>query len=482
MACAPWNPVGCAESLAKTAAGDAFSSIAHDFGNAADSAVNWLWAQTTDATAVRLDGTGFQLDLGIVATIAVTVAVGLFVIQVMVSTVRRDPGGLGRAVKGLVVAFIGAGIAIGATNVLLAAVDALSAGVVQAATGQSLPQLGHAILAGSTISQASSNPAAIIIFAMAALVAVAFVWAALTVRKVLIVISAVFAPLAFAGSLADITASWVRRWIEVTVALIVSKLILVIIFVVGLDMLVKGVGQTGSGTTQRATQAVSGLLVLAVAGFAPWLALKLVHWSGDQFHQIHGLASTSAAGAHKAVQAPQKAMPWVTGGAGALAGAGAGATRAAGPATAGGMAGAARTNGATGTTGAAATNGAAAATNGAAASAGAARGAGEDTAAARPGEAAPARAVPSTTSSAADAASSPSSGPGGWRGGPSQGAAATFDGRVAPASVAVSTWPSPTAPASPALVSDEEVRSPAAPKPSPAPPWPTPTANRERTE
>jgi hypothetical protein len=321
MACAPWNPIGCAASLAKTAAGDAFSSIAHDFGHMADAAVNWLWAQTNDATAVRLGGTGFHVDLGIVATIAVTVAVGLFVIQVMASALRRDPGGLGRAAKGLVVAFVGAGIAIAATNVLLAAVDALSAGVVQAATGQSLPQVGRAILTGAAISQATSNPAGIIIFAMAALIAVAIVWAALTVRKVLIVISAVFAPLAFAGSLADITASWVRRWIEVTVALIVSKLILVIIFVIGLDMLVEGVGQAGSGGTQRATQAVSGLLVLAVAGFAPWLALKLVHWSGDQFHQIHGLALASAGGAYKAVQAPQKAMPWVTGGrAGALAG------------------------------------------------------------------------------------------------------------------------------------------------------------------
>jgi hypothetical protein len=335
MACALWNPVGCASEVAKSAAGDAFSSIAHDFGHMADSAVNWLWEQTTDATAVHVGGTGFSLDLGIVATIAATVAVGLFVIQVVTSTIRRDPGGLGRAAKGLVVAFIGAGVAIGTTNLLLAAVDSLSAGVVQAATGQSLPEVGHAILAGSTLAAATSNPAGIIIFSMAALIAVAIVWAALTVRKVLIVISAVFAPLAFAGSLADITSSWVRRWIEVTVALIVSKLILVIIFVVGLDMLVKGVGQSGSGRAQSATQAVSGVLVLALAGFAPWLALKLVHWSGDHFHQIHGLASTSAAGANKAVQAPQKAMPWVTS-AGAGAGAGAlGAATAAGAASRG---------------------------------------------------------------------------------------------------------------------------------------------------
>ena len=60
MACAPWNPIGCVSDMAKSAAGDAFSSIAHDFGHMADSAVNWLWAQTSDATAVHLGGAGFR--------------------------------------------------------------------------------------------------------------------------------------------------------------------------------------------------------------------------------------------------------------------------------------------------------------------------------------------------------------------------------------------------------------------------------------
>jgi hypothetical protein len=449
MACAPWNPVGCAAALAKTAAGDAFSSIAHDFGHMADSAVNWLWAQTDDATALHLDGAGFHLDVGIVATIAASVAVGLFVIQVMASTIRRDPGGLGRAARGLVVAFIGAGVAIGATNVLLAAVDALSAGVVQAATGRSLPELGQAILTGSSISQASSNPAAIIIFAMAVLVAVAFVWAALTVRKILIVLSAVFAPLAFAGSLADITASWVRRWIEVTVALIVSKLILVIIFVVGLDMLVKGVGQAGSGGTQRATQAVSGLLVLAVAGFAPWLALKLVHWSGDQFHQIHGLASASAAGAHKAVQAPQKAMPWVTGGgagAGALAGAGIGAGAGTGATRAISMGGGAAP-GATGGQGGA---GRAGADNG---------------------------------SSGTVALTSPAgNGSAGSQHGP-EAAPAPVNGRARPADTNGAAPTSTTVPAPQSQPPAQTGKAPASGvKPSPAPPWAAQTAPREGRE
>jgi hypothetical protein len=339
LTCTPWNPTGCASDIAKSVAGDAFSSIAHDFGNFANSAVNWVWAQTSNATGVHLGGAGFTLDIGIVATIAVTVALGLFVIQLMTAALRRDPAGLGRALKGLVVAFIGGGIAIAVTNVLLVAVDDLCAGVVQAATGGSITHLGQSILAGGSITTVTANPAGIILISLAALIAVTMVWAALMVRKVLIVVTAVFAPIAFAGSLADITTSWVRRWIELTVALIVSKLILVLIFVIGLGMLVNGVGQNGHGGPQTATQTISGLLVLVLAGFAPWLAIKLVHWSGEHFQQLHAMAGTAGAGAQKVMSAPQKARPLAmavaggppgTGGA-AAAGAASGASGQTGP-------------------------------------------------------------------------------------------------------------------------------------------------------
>ena len=61
MGCVPWNPIGCASDVAKAAASDAFSSIAHDFGQMAGSAVNWLWGQTSDATAVHLGGAGWEI-------------------------------------------------------------------------------------------------------------------------------------------------------------------------------------------------------------------------------------------------------------------------------------------------------------------------------------------------------------------------------------------------------------------------------------
>lgn len=317
--CSFLDPLSCFGDAASSVAGDAFDGIARDFARAADATINWLWGELSSATAVHLGGPGFGLDLAIVGTITATVAVGLFVIQVVTSSLRRDPSGLARAGKGLLVAFIAGGLAIGVTNEALAAVDALSAGVVRLAMGTSLSGMGARLL-GTGALLTVQNPAGMVLLSIAAIAAVVIVWFALMVRKVLIVVSAVFAPLAFAGSLADITVSWTRKWIEVMVALVFSKLILVMVFVVGWGVLEGGVGQAGNGLGQSLTQTVSGLLLLGVAGLSPWMALKLVHFSGEQFHALHGLAGSATAGAGVALSAPQKAAAWGSSAAGLASG------------------------------------------------------------------------------------------------------------------------------------------------------------------
>jgi type IV secretion system protein TrbL len=332
MTCSILHPLTCLNSAAKSAAGDAFDSIAKDFAQAAGSSINWLWAQMSESTAVHLGGAGFSLDLAIVGAITGVVAVGLFMIQVIASTLRRDTAGFGRAFKGLVVAFLAGGIAIAVTNVLLDAVDSLSEGVVQVAMGTNINQMGGKILGGGAILNVS-NPAAMMLLSVAAIAAVVVVWFALMVRKVLIVVSAVFAPLAFAGSLADITVNWTRKWIETMVALVVSKLVLVVIFVVGWGVLDHGIGRSGHGGAQTVTQTASGLLILGVAGLSPWMALKMVHFSGDQFHHLHGLAGAATGGARVAATAPQKAAAWKSTATGLAGGAG---RAAAGGAAAGG--------------------------------------------------------------------------------------------------------------------------------------------------
>ena len=320
MACTWYNPLSygsCAGSAAESAVEGAFASMAQSFGDAAESATSWLWGQLSAATAVQLGGAGFETVFGVVATIAGTVAVGLFVFQVAQSALRRDPGGLGRAVKGLLVAFLAGGVAVGVVNLLLAATDALCNGVTEVALGTDVTGLGQLVLGSAATATlagmvtGTGGAAGVLLLALAILAAVVVVYVALVVRKVLIVITAVFAPLAFAGSLADITVGWVRRWVEVTVALVVSKLVLVLIFVVGYFMLVQGVGQAGSGVSQQVTQVVAGAIVLALAGFAPWLALRVVHFTGDHAQQLHAMASASVGGAVAAGRMAQRAAPLV---------------------------------------------------------------------------------------------------------------------------------------------------------------------------
>ena len=315
-----FNPASwgdCVGQVAGKAAGDAFHQIAQDFGHTAEHVTGWLWGQISGATALQIGGPAWSTPWEITATLAGIVGLGLLVIQVAASALRQDFRGIGRAARGVVVAFVGAAFALTVLEALLVATDQLTAGVMQLGLGTTNWQQAGTMLFGASALAALSD-AALLVVALAMIGATVIVWLALMVRKLLLIITAVFAPLAFAGALAEITSSWVRRWIEMTVALVFSKLLLVIIFVVGLDVMDSGLGQSGTGATQTVTQIATGLLILCVAGFAPWLALKMVHFAGESFHQIHVHGQAAVSGAQAAVAAPKKlqnvGQRWPSGG------------------------------------------------------------------------------------------------------------------------------------------------------------------------
>jgi len=347
MSCDAANPLSygsCISSIvgsaAKSVAGDAFDAIAKDFAHAAGDVASWLWSTLSAATAVSLGGPGFDHLIDVVAGIALLIAMALFLVQIITSTLRRDHRGLSQAGSGLVVALLGTAAAIAVVDILLKATDALSSGVVSAITGKSLSALGKAVMAAGAVS-ALTNPALMLVGALAVVAAVILIWLALMVRKLLVIVTAVFAPVAFSGATATITRGWVRKWIEGMAALIFSKLILVIILVTGWAVLMQGVGQAGTSTGQILTQVMSGVLILAVAGFAPWMALKLVHFVGEHAEGLHRQGTMAMAGGQQAVGAAQKygtklTTLAATGGVAAGAGAGAGAAGRAAAGSAGG--------------------------------------------------------------------------------------------------------------------------------------------------
>jgi hypothetical protein len=294
---------------AKSVGNDIFGSIADYFAGVANAAVTWLWGQLNTATSIDLTTPGLKADLLATGSIAALLTFGLFLVQAIASVLRQEPGGLGRGVRGLAVSFIGAAFAIAATQVLLAAVDGLCNGVVRFALGTDVKGMGAKLISAATLSSIG-NPAGLLLLSLVLIAAVVVVWVALMIRKMLIIISAVFAPVAFSGAASDVSRSWVRKWIEFTVALVFSKLILVIIFMIGLSVL-NGAGTSGASsgkgsTTASLTSLVIGALTLLLAGFAPWIAIKMVHFVGDSFHGVHGQAVAATTGGRAAVAAPQK--------------------------------------------------------------------------------------------------------------------------------------------------------------------------------
>lgn len=299
--CLPVNAAEAAVTANKFT--DPFSTIAGFFSSAANNATTWLWAQINDATTLDLRSPQLLREMTITASIAATLCVGLLLIQLITATLRGHPVLLKRAFTGLLISFLGSAFAIATTRLLLGAVDALSNGVIQFTLGANLDGLGvkfaFANLAGLT------NPAVVILVSLAVLASVVVVWGAMMIRKLMILLSAVLAPLAFAGATADFTRGWVRKWIEFTAAMIASKLLLVIILSLGVSIL-NGAGQSGTGQGQTATQLIGGSLILLLGGLSPWAAIRMFHFAGDSLYAAHSVARQSGAGAQSIISGPQK--------------------------------------------------------------------------------------------------------------------------------------------------------------------------------
>ncbi len=318
-----------AQALSLTTGGiadSAFSHVAGYFGLAATKATEWLWQEIDQATTLDLNSPQLLKELGATGAVAAVLCLGLFVLQVITSALRREPAGLSRAVVGLFTAFVGSALALATTRLLLGAVDQLSAGVVHFTMGTNVAGLGAALSFAALNSQ--QNPAAVLLLAFAVLTAVVVVWAAMMIRKLMIVIAAVMAPLAFSGATADFARGWVRKWIEFIVAMVVSKLLLVIVLSIGVAML-QGAGQSGNGVGQSTTQMAASALVLMLGGFSPFVAIRMFHFTGDTLHAAHATAAQATAGGRAAIRAPQKVAALHAQGRMLLPGAGAAAAAAA---------------------------------------------------------------------------------------------------------------------------------------------------------
>ncbi|GAB3769905.1 hypothetical protein FB382_001501 [Nocardioides ginsengisegetis] len=262
-----------------------FDWLAEGMGNAARWMFESVWQVFDSTTMVDITSGDFTSVYNILFGVAVFVMVGFFVLQVIGGMVRREPAALNRAALGLAKSILGSFVALTLLTAALQVTDQLCVGIVHAA-GTNMEQMGGRIslmAAGLTdLNVAAPGAGAIITIFISGLAigAAVLVWISLLVRKALLLIAIVFAPIALAGSSWDHTRAWVSRWASFVIALILSKVVVVVIFLLATAQ----VSAPIDADLQSVSQPITGVVLMLIAGFAPYLAYKAISFMGFDTH------------------------------------------------------------------------------------------------------------------------------------------------------------------------------------------------------
>ena len=265
-----------------------FDWLAQAMGAAAGWLFEAVWSVFDTTTLVDVTKPGYIAVYNLLFGIAVFVMLIFFCLQLITGLIRRDPTALTRAALGLAKSVLGSFVVITLTTLLLEVVDQLCIGIVQAA-GETTESMGDkiALLAAGLvgINIAAPGVGAIITIFMAglAITAAAIVWLSLLVRKALLLVAVAFAPLAFSGASWDASRGWIGKWAMFVVALICSKLVLVVMFLVAITQ----VSAPIDADLASVSDPIAGIVLMAMAAFAPYLTYKFIAFVGfDMYHAI----------------------------------------------------------------------------------------------------------------------------------------------------------------------------------------------------
>ncbi|MFD5320040.1 ATP-binding protein [Streptomyces sp. NPDC127098] len=288
--------------------------IATSMGDMAVSAAD-LAASAVDATtAVDLDARWFRDNYELLLPIGLVTTVGAFCLHLVYAAWRHDGSAMRRALTGTISGILFAFVVIPLTMLALGIVDALSAGLFEAA-GTSLSDTVRRV-----VDVALLGPMFDLGWALATLMAIGLAvgafafWGVMILRKVGILVMVSLAVFAGAGGGWDTARRWRRGWIEITATLVISKLLMTVIFLLGVAAMGESDPQ-GDGLTAL-SDAVAGMVVMALVLVSPFATYRFVRWAGDGGGEdIHrsGTAGVSAT-ARSAQQAGAVAAKAKTGG------------------------------------------------------------------------------------------------------------------------------------------------------------------------
>ncbi|MGH3143850.1 MAG: hypothetical protein ACRDO9_12085, partial [Gaiellales bacterium] len=229
-------------------------------------------------TSPDLTASWFKGQYRTMVGVAGALALLMLMLAVIQSVIRQDVGLLVRSAFGyLPMAFVLAGVAIAATGLLVAITDEISSAVVSGLGNEQSDNLLQSV--GDAYKNALDEGSGIPLFGVflgAIILAIgAFVlWLELIIRDAAIYVCVFFLPLTFVAMIWPATSRWARRLIELLVAIILAKFVIVAILSLASAALTNTSLVEGDGNTFERMIAGSALLVLAA--WSPFALLRMI--------------------------------------------------------------------------------------------------------------------------------------------------------------------------------------------------------------
>lgn len=240
--------------------------IAKSAGELASSAADLAAKAVNKTTAINLNAGWFRANYELLLPIGLALTVGIFCIQLMTATWRRDERALAKAAFGTMTGVLFSFSAIAFTTVAITVVDALSDGLFKAANTSIDDAIRRVIKVdqmGAMYGLGWGVPALV---AFGCAIGAFLYWGVMVARKVGVLIMVALAVFAGAGGGWEVAKRWRRGWIEATGTLIVSKLLMTVVFLIG----VSAMGMTDASDGMAAlSDAMAGIVVMVLVLLCP---------------------------------------------------------------------------------------------------------------------------------------------------------------------------------------------------------------------